>query len=116
MTNSITTPDDSRGLHRLSQRWPSFLAQAGLWLVVWLSLLKLPAPPTSGLDPSWRMVIGYALGHGMQWGTDLVFTYGPLGYLLAATNHGANYSDFRVAVGSALSVLMPWAALHQNAN
>lgn len=96
MTNSITPDDDSHWLHRLSQRWPSFLAQAGLWLVVWLSLLKLPAPPSSGLDPSWRMVIGYALGHGMQWGTDLVFTYGPLGYLLAATNHGANYSDFLI--------------------
>lgn len=109
MTRSITS-DDTRWLHRLSLRWPSLLAQAALWLILWLSLLRLPAPPSSGLDPSWRMVIGYALGHGMQWGTDLVFTYGPLGYLLAATNHGANYGDFLIwqAVSNAVFATVIW--------
>lgn len=66
------------------------------WIVVWFSLLKLPEPPSSGLDPSWRMVMGHAMNHGIQWGPDLVFTYGPLGYLLAATNHGANYAHFLI--------------------
>lgn len=109
MTNTVS-PTDSLWLYRLPQGWPSFLAQAALWFVVWLSLLKLPAPPTSGLDPSWRMVIGYALGHGLQWGTDLIFTYGPLGYLLAATNHGANYGDFLIwqAVSNAAFATVIW--------
>jgi len=32
-------------------------------------------------DPSWRAVLGHAYEHGLQFGTDLVFTYGPLGFL-----------------------------------
>lgn len=67
-----------------------------LWCVVFLSLLKLPAGASSGLDPSWRMVIGHAVGRGFQWGHDIVFTYGPLGYLLASTNHGEHYNHFLV--------------------
>ncbi|MDB6170196.1 MAG: hypothetical protein JWM88_3060, partial [Verrucomicrobia bacterium] len=50
------------------------LSQVLLWLVMFLAILKLPAGPASGLDPSWRMVIGYAFDHGLQWGKDLVFT------------------------------------------
>jgi hypothetical protein len=38
--------------------------------------------PRAGLDPSWIEVIGYGARHGWQWGRDIVFTYGPLGFLL----------------------------------
>jgi hypothetical protein len=38
--------------------------------------------PAAGLDPSWTAVITYAAGQGWQWGRDIVFTYGPLGFLL----------------------------------
>jgi len=71
--------------------WASILGQALLWLALFLSFFKLPAFMSSDLDPSWRMAIGYMVGHDIQWGTDVVFTYGPLGYLLAATNHGEHY-------------------------
>jgi len=37
--------------------------------------------PTAKLDPSWQMAIHYAYAHGMQFGRDVVFTYGPLGFL-----------------------------------
>ncbi len=82
-----TTPAGRPGLS-------TWLGYCALWLVVYVSLLKLPAPVSSGLDPSWRMVIGHAVGRGFQWGVDLVFTYGPLGYLLASTNHGEHYNHF----------------------
>ena len=60
---------------------------AGLWLV----LIRLPLSPAADLDPSWRMTLGYALEHGWQFGRDLVFTYGPLGFVLAPTNSGGLY-------------------------
>jgi len=49
-------------------------------------LLLLFAPwrffaPSVGLDPSWEQVIAHAAASGWQWGSDIVFTYGPLGYL-----------------------------------
>ena len=34
-------------------------------------------------DTSWCAVLEYAHRHGLQFGTDLVFTYGPLGYLIS---------------------------------
>jgi hypothetical protein len=37
------------------------------------------AAPT--IDESWAAVIGWAHLTGLRWGVDLVFTYGPLGYL-----------------------------------
>ncbi len=75
-------------------RWTFALGQLLLWLVLALSLFKLPAPMSSDLDPSWRMAVGHMVGRGFQWGTDVVFTYGPLGHLLAATNHGEHYTHF----------------------
>ncbi len=32
-------------------------------------------------DASWSAVLGYAHQHGLQFGTDIAFTYGPLGFL-----------------------------------
>lgn len=73
---------------RLSAAFPTLLGNIALVLGLWLALIHLPLPPTTGLDPSWRMAIGYGAEHGWQFGRDIVFTYGPLGYLLASTNSG----------------------------
>ena len=49
---------------------------------VWLCLMVLPSRmPVPILDPSWQAVLNYAAAHGFQYGVDIVFTYGPLGYL-----------------------------------
>lgn len=37
------------------------------------------AAPT--VDESWGAVVGWAWRNGLRWGVDLVFTYGPLGFL-----------------------------------
>lgn len=39
--------------------------------------------PSSGaeLDASWAAVLGWAHLHGLRWGHEIVFTYGPLGWL-----------------------------------
>ncbi|HET7536838.1 MAG TPA: hypothetical protein VFJ90_10310, partial [Candidatus Didemnitutus sp.] len=58
----------------------------------WLSLIKLPGIPTVSLDASWQMVMGYGAQHDLQHGRDIVFTYGPLGYLLASTYMGAHFA------------------------
>lgn len=38
-------------------------------------------PTWLGLDVSWQMVLSYANEHDMVWGKDIVYTYGPLGFL-----------------------------------
>lgn len=48
-------------------------------------LLALPGTnfhlPQEGLDPSWVAVMNWAAIQGWQWGGDIVFNYGPLGFL-----------------------------------
>jgi hypothetical protein len=57
---------------------PALLA----YVFVWCCLVKLPA---TGLrewqHDSWEPVVPYAVAHHLQWGRDIVFTYGPLGFL-----------------------------------
>ena len=37
--------------------------------------------PSTGVDPSWMAGLYMAHGEGLQYGRDIVFTYGPLGFL-----------------------------------
>jgi len=53
---------------------PFFLA--GFWTLPWPS-----ASPGAGLDPSWRIALNIAVLNKWQFGRDIVFTYGPLGFL-----------------------------------
>ena len=45
------------------------------------------APATAGLDPSWKEVLAWSYLHHAQWGHDLVFTYGPTGFLYPFANY-----------------------------
>ncbi|MER3547188.1 MAG: hypothetical protein C4338_06125, partial [Rhodanobacteraceae bacterium] len=39
-------------------------------------------PASDSLDVSWGAVLAWGFAHHAQWGTQLVFTYGPLGFLV----------------------------------
>lgn len=95
VTSPATTPPTD-WLARLGRPVLRFLGQAVLWVLLWLSLIRLPLLPSAGLDPSWRLTLDYAFSHHLQFGTDIVFTYGPLGYLLAATTSGEIYQHYLI--------------------
>src|ERR1022692_277138 len=42
-----------------------------------------PWMPVRGLDPSWVRTLDYAFESRFQFGPDLLFTYGPLGFVQA---------------------------------
>src|SRR5690348_193924 len=51
-------------------------------IYVWFCLVKLPATTLRDSAPqSWEAVLSYAAVHHLQWGRDIVFTFGPLGFL-----------------------------------
>ena len=55
-----------------------------LFLLIWCVLVAFPSLPPSGglgLDPSWVLGINQAHVQGLVMGRDLVWTYGPLGFL-----------------------------------
>lgn len=59
-----------------------FLPRIFLGLLLWFSFFRLPATAISDQPPqSWEGVLSFASSHHLQWGRDIIFTYGPLGFL-----------------------------------
>lgn len=78
-------PAPSGGL--MSRRLPLPLLLA-LGVLAFLLIFALGSPPTApGLDPAWTEVLGWGFLHQAQWGRDLIFTYGPLGFLQPYASH-----------------------------
>jgi hypothetical protein len=53
---------------------------------------SLPLFPVMELDSSWRQALGKFLMEGRQFGTEVVFTYGPLGFAMGKTYWGDHWS------------------------
>ena len=68
----VTTPPDSTNTFRY--RW---LALA----IFVLCTMRMPVPPMPSPDAAWQLALSQASLSGAQYGTDVVFTYGPLGFL-----------------------------------
>lgn len=49
--------------------------------LLFLLNIDFGAPPSTSLDASWTEVLAWARLHSIQWGRDIAFTYGPLGFL-----------------------------------
>lgn len=65
------------------RRWPRFLAVGALATYVAVaSTPSLFAPLRRGVDESWIWAINDLAGSAFVFGRDVLFTYGPLGYLL----------------------------------
>ncbi|MDR2675793.1 MAG: hypothetical protein LBC18_13265 [Opitutaceae bacterium] len=48
--------------------------------LAWLLTFRFPLPPSFGLDPSWELAMPFFFKQGAQFGRDVLFTYGPLGW------------------------------------
>jgi hypothetical protein len=68
---SIGARGPALGLARL-------LPSALLVLVTWEVRRVVPR---TGFDNSWQLALNLAVEHGLDFGRDVVFTYGPLGFL-----------------------------------
>lgn len=70
---------------------PSWIAQWLLFLLLAASMFAFPRPNEPGLDASWRMALGRLFVEGAQHGRDVVFTYGPLGFIMGRTYSGIQF-------------------------
>lgn len=59
------------------------LAAVLLGVLYYFPVVRLGA----GLDPSHQWVLAWAASEGLHWGTDILFTYGPLGFLRTSAYH-----------------------------
>lgn len=65
-----------------------WLQRVGWFLLVAACIFTFPNKPSYDLDASWRMALGKFFLDGRQFGRDVVFTYGPLGFLMGKTYSG----------------------------
>lgn len=81
-----------------AQGWPSHLATALFAVVFYFVILRLGRPPAdAGLDPSWSAVLIWAAEHGIRFGDQLIYTYGPLGYLHQNARYDPEIFDTYIA-------------------
>ena len=80
MPSPPPSPDFSAAGSGALPRWRWFVLGA-LVLVLWPALMIFPGTPEGYLDDSWQLVLIHAHAHGWQFGRDLVFTWGPWGFL-----------------------------------
>ena len=73
----------SPSIRASNPRWAGFriLETITLTAAIALSLISLPGPPATNLDASWQEMMIHAHAQGLQFGRDIVFTWGPWGYL-----------------------------------
>jgi hypothetical protein len=89
-------------------RWFGWPACFTLVFVSAFFLSGTTQPPLE-LDPSWHAALEYATAHHLQFGTQIVFTFGPLGFLSTRTSLG-HLLGARIAFAFFWSVLVALAA------
>lgn len=89
----MTPPESPVSSRPSASDW---VARTFFFLVLALVIFTFPFLPANELDASWRMVLAQAFHDRLQFGVDLVFTYGPLGFLMGKTYAGLYYNTFLV--------------------
>ena len=64
------------------------LINALLFVLLVAALFHYPAYPSFGLDASWKMALGQFFHDSLQFGPEVTFTFGPLGFLYGNTYIG----------------------------
>ena len=67
------------------------LINALLFVLLVAALFSYPYYPSFGLDASWAMALGQFFHDGLQFGPDVTFTFGPLGFLYGNTYIGLQF-------------------------
>jgi hypothetical protein len=72
---------------------PGIVGRVLLWLLLAVLIFTFPRYPDPELDASWRMALGWFFQQGLQFGREVVFTYGPLGFLMGKTYSGLQFGS-----------------------
>jgi hypothetical protein len=99
-------------------RWRAWLEPLGWWtattlLAITLAPLVWRCPQGQGhLDSSWGTVLWHAAERGLAFGKDIVFTYGPLGYVTVGTAPAGPWAGtFWLTAGLVFLAIAPVAML-----
>lgn len=77
-------------------------------LMFLLNLSTGTGPAGDQLDPSWTTVLSWASTHGQRFGADIVFTYGPLGFLIPRTSYLPDAYPVYLLGNALLALIVAW--------
>ncbi|HEV7616105.1 MAG TPA: hypothetical protein VGO36_07730 [Solirubrobacterales bacterium] len=88
---------------RALSRWhpPTWLLGVLVALLGWKVAMT---PPSVGLDSSWNGGLAMAVHDGLRWGDDIVFTYGPLGFMNGRAVWFGDLGVIALVYGASLSI------------
>jgi len=75
----------------VSRMTEALLFSGALWFAFAICVPWMPDFSVTGLDPSWRLSLHYFYEHGYVYGKDIIFTYGPYGFISTYTYYPATY-------------------------
>jgi hypothetical protein len=87
---------------RAANRVPVWVGGLIVALLGWSVAFQTPAP---GLDPSWNAGLAMAAHRGLHFGTEIVYSYGPLGFLTSRLVFFGGLGALSFVYGAALHVL-----------
>ena len=79
-----------------------------IFFLAFIAYIPLPAGIGTGLNPSWQYAISRAAEDKLTFGQDIIFTYGPFGYLIHGSVLNSNFLSifgFRLTVHIALYIV-----------
>jgi hypothetical protein len=93
-------------------RLPAWWRRPAALVVACVTFPAQQLVPAAGVDASWQAGLALAHGHGLHFGSDIVFTYGPLGFLTAPQLFVVWAGVAAVAFSLLLQVLLCGTLLH----
>lgn len=89
--------------------WFTFALAAVTWLLLFLLQMQFGSSPTSSsLDKSWADVLAWGFLHHAQWGRDLVFTYGPIGFLTSDAPFNPHLYWLWLSLQTCMAAIFAW--------
>ncbi len=83
-----------------------------LFILLVAGTFNYPLYPSADLDGSWRIALGYFFQKGSQFGKDVVFTYGPLGFAMGKTYSGLQFAAI-IAAQLIFAMLGAFVIIHE---
>ena len=73
-----------------------FIGWSSVFFLLIAGIFNYPNYPDVSLDGSWRIALAYFFKHRFQFGQDVIFTYGPLGFAMGKTYGGLAFQAIMV--------------------
>jgi hypothetical protein len=105
----ISLPGDQAASLWKGTGWSALKHVVRAALFIWTAMIACPVrywPVEATVDNAWVFALNYAAAHGLAIGRDIVWTTGPLGYLVFPQDIGANLAHALVFQGAIWAILI----------